>query len=215
MGLFETLLQLLFPRRCVVCDRRDAYCCPACLARLPRAALFHPQTLVLFDYHAPATRRLIWLLKYRGAREIAQLLARALYDELAEQLAEQGAYAPGEAEPWLVVPVPLSPRRLQTRGFNQAAEIAKFLVRQNSRDFVLADAALTKTRETASQVSQKSRAAREENLVGAFAADPRAAAGQKIILVDDVITTGATLRAAANALQAAGARTILPVAIAG
>ena len=212
------VLDLFFPRRCVGCGMAGSHCCAICRTTLPRAARWHTPALILFEYHDARVRRLIWLLKYRGARDIAQTFAAVLYEEVISELAERQSYRPGERGPWLVVPVPLAPSRLKKRGFNQAAEIAKHLVRHNTGVFELATDLLCKTRDTASQVSRGTRAARLDNLHEAFALNPQATVtphGRNIILLDDVMTTGATLSEGTRALADAGAAHILPVAIAG
>jgi len=104
--------------------------------------------------------------------------------------------------PDLVAPVPLHPRRLCERGFNQSLELARGLAALSG--LPLAPQALTRTRHTVPQVRLE-RAQRLTNLRGAFAADPAQVSGRRVLLVDDVTTTGTTLRECATALLAAGA----------
>ncbi len=210
------VLELLFPRRCAACREPGNYCCEPCARALPRAARWHGETLIVFEYHHPVVRRLIWLLKYRGARDLAAFFAARLYEELIDHLSELELYHPGQTERWLIIPIPLGPKRLRARGFNQAAEIAKRLARFSAETFEFAPGVLAKIKDTPSQVSRPSREAREENLRGAFAVTSKAeVAGRAIILIDDVVTTGATLGEAARVLRAAGVKTVLPVAVAG
>ena len=120
-----------------------------------------------------------------------------------------------DAKDW-VVPVPLSAERLQTRGFNQAWELARALARQ-ARAAGQPDARLLlRVRHTRPQ-SQLRREARLANVKGAFQVDPlRLAelAGRRVVLVDDVMTSGASLFTAAQALRAAGAAHITTVVLA-
>lgn len=102
----------------------------------------------------------------------------------------------------LIAPVPLSPQRLRERGYNQADLLARPLAEGTGVPY--APRALTRPRHTLSQVGL-SAAERRQNVAGAFAADRRAVAGRQVVVVDDVCTTGATLAACAEALQAAGA----------
>lgn len=123
----------------------------------------------------------------------------------------------GELEPddWLL-PMPLSAERLQARGFNQAWELCAALARQ-AAPLARADARLLlRTRHTRPQ-SQLKRQERLANVKGAFQVDPLRAAelrGRRVVLVDDVMTSGASLYTAAQALRDAGAAHITTVVFA-
>jgi ComF family protein len=109
------------------------------------------------------------------------------------------------------VSVPLARRRRIERGYDQAALLADALARAAGRP--RARRALARVRETPPQVG-RSRAERARNVAGAFAASARDVAGRDVVLVDDVVTTGATADAAAQALRRAGARSVVVVALA-
>jgi ComF family protein len=111
----------------------------------------------------------------------------------------------------LVVSVPLARRRRIERGYDQAALLADALAR--AAGLPRARRALVRTRETPPQVG-RSRAERARNVAGAFLATPGGVAGRDVVLVDDVVTTGATVDAAAAALRKAGARSVVVVALA-
>jgi ComF family protein len=110
----------------------------------------------------------------------------------------------------VVVSVPLGRRRLIERGYDQAALLADALARAGKAR--RRRGLLRRTRETPPQVG-RSRVERAANVSGAFSAD-RAIAGQDVVLVDDVVTTGATAGAAAQALRSAGARSVVVIALA-
>jgi ComF family protein len=214
-----TLLDWLFPPRCAVCRRAGLYCCLKCLADLPPAPPLPAGEGVainaLFNYRHSAVRQLVWQLKFRGVREIAGLFAGALYDHLIGELAELEGLYPGDGAAWLLVPIPSARARLRSRGFNQAAEIARRLTRYNPRDLELAADLLTKTRLAPPQSSLARREDRERNARDLFrVADPPAAHGRRVILIDDITTTGATFRDAARALRSAGARRVIALAVA-
>jgi len=102
--------------------------------------------------------------------------------------------------------VPLHPRRRRERGFNQAELLARALAARLTRE--CEPAALVRRRETRPQAGLTA-AARRRNVAGAFAVRRQArVAGRLVVLVDDVVTTGATVAACAHALRAAGAREV-------
>jgi ComF family protein len=137
-------------------------------------------------YAGPA-RDLVRALKFRGATAVA--------DAMAAQIA---ANAPMSMLDGVLVPVPLHPRRLRRRGYNQAAVLAAALARRSGLE--LADC-LRRAGSAATQVGRDRRARR---LGPAGSIELRAAAPARALLVDDVATTGATLAACAGALRAAG-----------
>ncbi len=121
-------------------------------------------------------------------------------------MARAGAKLLADAD--LVVPVPLHRRRLWWRRFNQSAALAKTLAKLGKKPFV--PAALTRIRATAQQVGL-SADERDRNVRGAFRVPPAekiGVAGRRVLLVDDVYTTGATARAATRALLRAGASAV-------
>jgi ComF family protein len=137
-------------------------------------------------------RDLVLALKFRRRLAAAAPLARAL----ATALEEDGV--PGD----LVVPVPLSRRRLRSRGFNQSEEVARRVAKILGLE--ASSRALLRVRHSPPQ-SGRSRAARLRGVLGAFRARRGAVEGRCVLLVDDVLTTGSTLLAASRALRRAGA----------
>ena len=188
--------------RCDVCavplpvtfrGRRASYRCADCIAEKPP----FDATFALADYRAPLDTLAVGL-KFRAqlmlAREFARRLAR---------LAKDAGQDPSEC-PDVIAPVPLASRRLIERGYNQAWQIARPLARTLR---VPADATLLRrVIETAPQ-SRLDLDARRMNVGRAFEV-ARRVEGQHIGIVDDVMTTGATLEALARTLKAAGARRV-------
>lgn len=116
----------------------------------------------------------------------------------------------------LIIPMPLSAQRLQSRGFNQAWELTRALARQSATPAQPDARLLLRVKHTQPQTSLQ-REARLANVKGAFQADPLRAhllAGRRVVLVDDVMTSGASLFTAAEALRAAGAAHITAMALA-
>lgn len=209
------LLDLLLPRRCFGCRRRGAVLCPACAAaREPADPLDAPDTYALFAYHDPVAQKMIWALKYRGAQAVGTALGVLLYDYLAEELADATLLGGGD-QTFLVIPIPLSPRRTRARGYNQATAIARGIINRGGKDFTLAENILARTRDTGSQTAIKQRAKRLANMRNAFAVvNSSAVSGKQIIIVDDVITTGGTMTEARRALARAGAKIVIAAAVA-
>jgi len=184
--------------RCARCGLRLGLPAPACGACL-REAPPHLRTVCAVDYEHPWDA-LIAAFKFHGRPELAKALAQRLV------AAVQRADAP---LPMLLLPVPLSPRRLAERGYNQAWELAR---RAAAALKLPADATLLQRPvEQEAHQAELTRAERLRNLQGAFMVDPRRRAaleGRHVALVDDVMTTGATLHQAAHALLRGGAASV-------
>jgi ComF family protein len=173
--------------------------CGACQAQ--RFAFDRTRAAVLYDEHS---RDLILKLKHADHTELAQLFAAWL--ARAGRDLWEGADG--------LVPVPLHPWRLISRRFNQAAEIARPLARLTGVRYL--PGVIVRRRATPSQAG-RARRGRLQNTAGAFAA-PRTAwpliEGKRLVLIDDVLTTGATADACARVLRAAGAAGIDVAAVA-
>ena len=168
------------------------YRCDACTRTPPP----FDATLALADYHPPL-ERLALGLKFHGRLAVAQAFAA----RLARVAVDDERCAP---PPDIIAPMPLAHGRLVARGFNQAWEIARPLARSLG---VAAEPALMRRRVDTAQQSRLDRHARRRNVAAAFRVTRRVR-GLHIGLVDDVMTSGATLEAAARALKAAGARRV-------
>jgi ComF family protein len=197
---------LLLPPRCVLCgDRGQPQCldlCRACEADLPTPA--EPFTdesgplrtsFAAFGYGYPMDH-LVQALKYRGQLAVGRVLGTLL----GERLEALGLQAGVD----VVVPVPLYPARHSERGFNQSAEIGRWVARR--LQLRLDPRLAVRRRDTRPQVGLAVEQ-RHGNLAGAFAAST-AVRGLTVALVDDVTTTGRTLQELAGVLVEAGARSV-------
>ena len=163
-----------------------------------------PSTVMLLPFNDTRVRTAIHEAKYHGSERAFSFLAEALAEYLrdADDIEHRKSF---------IVPVPLGTVRRKERGYNQIEEVAKRAIR--GFDIAVDATLLVRTRETESQVSLQ-RHKREENMRGAFCATHRANPTRLYIVIDDVITTGATLQAAIDALTEAGAKNIIPLALA-
>jgi ComF family protein len=134
---------------------------------------------------------------------------RAIAPELAALLAQHLAKVPIEID--LIVPVPSHPRRLRSRGFNQAELLASEL--SKITEFPIDSHLLIRAVNSPSQLRASSREQRWENVQGDFQTTIPAD-GLRILLVDDLVTTGATMSACATALKDAGASSVIGLAVA-
>jgi len=167
--------------------------CPSCQAA-PRPW----GRLVCFGPYEGRLRELILAYKF----EARLGLGRQLQECLDEAFERSALALPELAACELVVPVPLHPRRLSWRGFNQSRELARLLARR--RGLPIRQEALLRVRRTVPQM-ELDRAERAENIRGAFAASRELLAGRTALLVDDIMTTGSTLEECSRMMRAAGA----------
>jgi competence protein ComFC len=210
------LLDLLFPEKCLSCGEKGSPLCKSCVSYLPVAEPLSGDLYACLSYHNDTTRDALWRLKYKKKIGIAHSFAGIMLEHAIELLSEIRSFEPGEINPFLVIPIPLSPARLRERGYNQADLITRDLCSIAPKNILeYAPSVLVKTRETPSQVSVHARNERLKNLRGCFAVSaPAAARGKDVVLVDDIITTGATMEEARKALKRAGARRVIGLAVA-
>lgn len=164
--------------------------CGKCTLRLPPYSGARA-----FGCYSSELSRVIQALKFDGRRNLAKLLAPLLASTFLE------SWSPQEID--LIVPIPLHPKRRRERGYNQAALLGRSLARLVGLPFC--DDALLRVRSTLPQVGL-SDSERSQNVEQAFrCAHPAAIKGKRVLLVDDVMTTGSTVASASEALLSGGA----------
>ena len=217
-------LDLLLPLKCLGCGREGDLICPSCRQLLPRirlplcqrcgatvsegnlcrSCINYPLTIdgirSVFLFQS-TVRQAILQLKYRHLKTIAAPLGQLLAEHLSSH--------PLKGE--MLVPVPLHPKRLRERGYNQASLLAKELGQHAGLPIV--EEPLVRVRDTVSQARTASAIERRRNVKDAFVCH-QGLEGKQVLLIDDVCTTGATLDACATALKAAGASSVWGLTVA-
>ena len=229
--LLEACGRLLYPPHCAVCGRsadedEDRYLCrdcigaidfvqePACpkcghelgpFTKQAKRCINCRNTPLRFDravaaaHHAGVVRDLLLAFKFAAQKQNAFPLAKLLAARLEE------TEIPGQVQ--LIVPVPLHRRRQRSRGFNQARSLAERLGERLS--LMVSPRVLRRVVDTPPQSRGMSLASRRANVKGAFVVrSPRAVNGKSVLLIDDVLTTGATTSECAAILKRAGAKTV-------
>ena len=204
MGFFSSLLDLLFPPKCVFCGRiqhsKDDLWCDKCTETLPFTLSGGKQEGVYYEYclsplyYKGMVRRSMLRYKFAGASGYAETYGKILADCIREQ---------PELRYDLISWVPLSSKRKRSRGYDQAMLLA-LATALNLQD--VAVETLVKSRDVQAQSELGGVEERRDNISGAYeAADPELFRGKCILLIDDIVTTGSTLNECANILINAGA----------
>ena len=225
MGLFgsnqlaEAAIDLFFPKSCIGCGKTGDFICPSCEEKLTRlvpqicpkcgkpmasgivcpscwqerSAIDGIRSSFLFDNVA---RKAIHQLKYYNLKAISPYLAQFLADCLTANA------LPGE----VLVPVPLYPKRLKQRGYNQSGLLARELSKLINLPVI--ESCLIRVKQAQPQVKTTNVEERRKNVIDAFACRDESVSGKQIILIDDVCTSGATLESCASALKNKGASSV-------
>jgi len=207
-------LNLFYPKYCFLCQREGTYLCQDCLSTLEISG-FHQKfsTENLSDlyfatsYQKPLIKNLLQSFKYKPfVKELADNLSSLIIEHF--QLLEK----PPDFADFILIPVPMEKKKLKWRGFNQAEELGKEL--SSFLKIPLISGCLIKIKETPSQV-ELSDEERKENIKGVFTVrNGELIKNKKILLVDDVYTTGATMEECARVLKKAGAKEVIGIVIA-
>lgn len=224
--LLKHLCAIFFPLQCLQCGKEDCWLCTDCLNNLHfRFRQVCPVCkrrvtelgslcgscqgesnldgiLIACEEHEEVLRKLIHKFKYNFYGEISQTLGSILLKSFLDNFQS--------TEDLVLVPIPLHPRRERWRGFNQSVLLASFL--GSYGNLLVLKNLLVRNRYTKPQMKLK-RSARLQNLQAAFAALQEVSAEKTYVLVDDVVTTGSTLEACAEALRQAGARRVWGLAL--
>jgi competence protein ComFC len=204
--LVEPFLNAVFPRYCVSCKQEGELLCPSCFTAFDdRVFTVEDNHLTMFAYGNPVIRDLIKAYKYNFDHSAFRILQK-----LAESELQTVKSFIGEG---ILVPIPLSSLRLRERGFNQAENIARWL----SKSTGAKTQNLLKREERKGHQAEKSVEERETAMKRspfAIGAGPRPDPETTMVIVDDVWTTGSTMKAAERRLREGGIESITFLTIA-
>jgi competence protein ComFC len=224
MGFLDRTLDLVFPPRCTGCGAVGSWICGSCLSSAPRIPdpvcpkCGHPQRepslcavcrSITFDFNRAravyhyegAIRAAVHKFKYRNLTALAEPLSGLLLE-----------YLPGSSfQPDAVAAVPLHRKRQQERGYNQSELLARRVAACSNLPYL--DGVVVRSRFTHPQVGLGAEE-RHANVSAAFDPGKNHVPGGRVLLIDDVYTTGATLSDCARALKAAGAKSVYCLALA-
>jgi len=224
-GFGKAVLDFVLPQSCLDCGRSGEILCRECRLRWPRILPPYcprcglPSTdekpcpdCSRLDFDIDGIRS---VFLFEG--QVRQAIHKFKYDNLrilAFPLAEAlASYIESHDIPFdIVMPVPLHHRKLVERGYNQSALLARELVRL--RRWTRAEKQLTKLKHTPAQATLGPASARRQNVESVFSALPDSMRPQRILLIDDIATTGSTLDACASALKKAGAVSVWGLTVA-
>jgi len=229
MSLLYHILNAIFPRLCFGCNKivkkEDPFLCAECFSKIPiyqtlfcglcyarmpdNKKICHKNSLYILGsatQYAHPVKKLIWELKYNKKIAAAKPLKKIVetYLDKLQLISPIGQISP------IVIPIPLHPVKERQRGFNQSELIAETV--SEKLNLPLVKNCLLKNKNTLPQMELDSREKREKNIVGSFSIkNPNLIVKKNILLIDDIVTSGSTLREAAKILKSAGAKKIIAI----
>ncbi|MEK7572618.1 MAG: ComF family protein [Patescibacteria group bacterium] len=224
MSFLNTILNLIFPANCIGCGKNNEDLCIKCMSSFPEAERESLEWVFpMYDYRHPSVKKAIGFLKYKGKKGFAKIFAEIMYGRIIEELSDLTVF--NNFQKPILVPIPLSKKRIRERGFNQATLICAELMKldknkparlgHSSGNFTLEKNILIKVKNGEHQARIENRQKRLKNIIGSFSVkNPEGVKNRNIILIDDVTTTGATLNEAKKTLRKAGAKKIIAFTIA-
>ena len=206
MKLLKRISAVIFPEKCVLCgkilEKREHDLCDACIVNAPECPVLRDRYPFIDRwtavwYYEDAVRHSLLKYKFYGKRHYAQVYGRRLAEKLrAEERADFDVLT------W----IPVSAKRLRKRGFDQVELLAKSLGQELGTVPV---ACLKKTRNNQPQSGIVGQAERRANVLGAYElVNPGTISGKRVLLLDDIITTGATAGECARVLKTGGAKEV-------
>lgn len=207
MKISNFFIDLIFPKFCVLCQKFNTYLCQQCFEsinfypfplKLEVEKCYLENVFVMAQYEG-VTKKLITTLKYQSIKDIGITLARMIY------------YTTKIPQVDVITSVPLHPKRLRERGFNQATQIAAELSKLTKTPF---RQLLIRTKHSQPQAKIADKSQRLEHLKNTFSLNEKISKQKLILIIDDVVTTGTTLNECAKILNRDGHSKIYGLAVA-
>lgn len=194
LSVIDSFMRLLFPPKCLICGGYSEKCiCEACFSRIKFIDRIEGDVYFIGAYEG-VLEKAIKLLKFRLKKKMAR--------DLSFIMANHNPFVDFD----IIVPVPLHKKRMAERGFNQSSEIAADISRIYGKPVI--DELLIRARDTKHQFELSPRE-RAWNIKGAFTVkDPLKVYGKRILIIDDIYTTGATVDECRRCLLSAGAGSV-------
>ena len=204
-------IHFLFPQHCLSCRKPDTPFCTQCISKIKKCTISSSSAQThtsLFSYKDTSIKKAIWRLKYKNDTQIAIVLGNILYDSLLEDISDKMLLS--EIISPVLIPIPITKNRRKTRGYNQTERLCKAIIKQDTEKLFLYQAnTLLKTKDTKVQSKITNKKERIKNIKNCFSINnPGKIKGKDIILIDDILTTGATLNEAKKVILKNGARSV-------
>lgn len=213
VAIWDTILGLLYPQKCLGCGIRGTSLCITCSTQIPQTHNNLGNNLyACFDYQYPLIKQAIWNLKYHKRKNLGHILGKLVAETLLEEYSDLIAYTGGT--PIIIIPVPLSPKRMKERSYNQAEYIARGFAHYVGKSCIIRTDIIKKIKDTLPQARLQNKNVRLRNVKNAFNIYHKEdIKGRTIIVIDDVTTTGATITEIINILEKGGARKVVGFAV--
>lgn len=203
------VLDTLFPSFCIGCGKENEALCELCIAKI-RCAERETESNIfaVFDYRDPVIKKVIWELKYHHKKYLSKKAGELLHEYLLEEISNIRSMSSGGKI--FVIPVPISKSKTRLRGYNQSLAIAKEFCRNDTDNiFEIKDSLVIKKKETTPQARISNRNERIKNVEGVFElSSPDNVRGKTFIIIDDVTTTGGTIKEIMKVLKKSGAKNV-------
>ena len=215
MNILQRCINLLFPITCIGCGDLGNYVCGQCITQLDQPECNLPDWITaVYNYKNPIVRTCILHLKEYPNRHLTDILARRFFSHPHPLTPSPLSMERGNnADNLLIIPVPMTRERFYERGFNQAEIIARSLLPYYPASTLCTDAVIKESGH-AKQATLTEKSSRIKNVEHIFhITKPATIAGRDILIVDDLVTSGATISALRDELLSAGARSVRGFAV--